>query len=265
MSMSPVFSAVSAPRVSPLTHAPVVAGPVSPPPPGALTQTLQRFLSLSVTRRLDWRHSRRREQADVVEETFVAEDAEARVELKASRREAPSREQGEPETPRRLLRWQVTVQIAGQKPRALDGRDLALPAAAPDATVNPAEQTIARLFRIAFERVIRGFDALLAPLRALADGLRLGAIQSCYSFIRPSMGNPLGAAEILQVAGSADGQPASLEIARFLGQRQITIRFSGRVAKVGEKALENASVRESIGQIEALAAAQRAGRRKTGA
>lgn len=221
------------------------------PPKVSISETLQGFLGDTVSRRIHWGRQQNRVGDLLVEDTFTASRDGINLELKANRPAADG-----DGIPSRLVNWVARLSTKGKKDRVLDGPSMILPDAVSE-TGNFSEMTLPKLFRAAYDAVAVAVSGHVPVIRQLTDKLRDRQIEANYSFIRPSLANPaFGSASILQVG---DGG-TRVEIAKFGGARQITLRENGETTKLNRPALENPELFGALNELVAEANLQRTGK-----
>jgi hypothetical protein len=224
-----------------------------------VAQTLQAFLKHSLLGTLSWTHQLKQD-AHGIWDAFSASRQGMEIQLRGFR---PMFQHGIPDV---VHHWVVTLtwhtgagQAAGkrltetkQRRRTIDGKQLNLPETV-SATTPVEENTLAKLFRVAYEHVFSKLNAFVPLIEALTQRLRAKTVAFSSTHIKPDFRYGLMGGKLIQVGSGAPW----LEIFQT-GQASPAVTLypeKGQPVKLGNQWQHNTAMKHAIETL--LAAIQK--------
>lgn len=223
-----------------------------------IATTLQNLLTQTRQGQLKWNQEHRIQGSDRID-TLTAQSGDVRIQLQGARplqKLALTQRQSLPSV---VKDWELTLtQLSTGTQKHLNGKFCYLPSTLGPNT-NPANETLPKLFRAAYEAPVQTHTHLLPILEDLTARLKAGSIGATSTYIKPNAlyGPPTGI-KLLQIGK----QEPRLEVAKMGDQIRFTLHHGGKVLKLTEQILEDPSLYEVLNTL--VAEANRKDARKTG-
>jgi len=216
-------------------------------------EALQGFLKTAITGTLPWVHQQEQQHAQGLLDRFSATRNGIQIQLESIRsRLNPDN------IPEQLKNWVITLtwQQDQAKPvkdlkrkKVLDGKALALPHSV-SATTDVTQETIAKLFRVAYDQLSNRFAEFIPMIESLARKVHEKTVAFSYTLIKPDFRYGLLGGKLLQVG---DKEPR-LELFRSGNSSPVVTLYTPnrKPVKLGAETLQSPSLKAAL---EALLAA----------